>query len=213
MASAATSDSSVPPLIDDHVARASRLVVAASALGAARSLARELGAERDIRVVVTASHDGVPVIDPRSGDVLFHGVPDVFGRLLRAPAAWSTVVIRDRIAASSFPVSGPLVEVGSVPDHDPNLLAGALHNLFKPICQQRRVKSVFGSPPPFGLPFIAPSGIRLPGPFGAAVPEHIPGLPDLVVVRPSGAPPAGTEPVSRRAIMQQTFDDTSREQQ
>lgn len=213
MASAATGDPSVPPLIADQLARAGRFVVAATALGAARTLARELAAERGIQVVVTASHDGIPMIVPRPDDVLFHGVPDVFGRLLALPAPWSNVVVRDRVAASSFSVSGPLMEVGSAPDHDPRLIAGALRAIFKPISQQRRVRPVFGSPPPFALPFIAPFGVRLPGQFGTALPEQIAGLPDLVIVRPSGTPPSGTEPVPSRAIMGQTFDDPLREQQ
>ncbi|MEX2655149.1 MAG: hypothetical protein WD532_08980 [Acidimicrobiia bacterium] len=207
MASAATGEPSVPPLIADQIGRAARIVVVATALGAARTWASDMAAEAGIDAIVTASRNGVPLVESRPDDVLVHGVPDVFGRLLAIPSAWSTVVIRDRIAASSFPVSGPLIEVGPAPDHDPNLIAGALRAIFKPICQQRRVRPVFGSPPPFGLPFIAPTGVHLPGSFGVAVPEDLAGLPDLVVVRPSGAPPPGTSPVSVRAMMQQTSDD------
>jgi hypothetical protein len=177
-----------------------RLVVVAPHAPYTRRVAEELAARFDSRVVVSPGFDASPALQPAVDDVLIHGLPDVFGRLLAAPPGWRTVVVRHRIVAH-MPVTVSVVDVGRTPRHDPALMAGALRALFKPIRQQRGVRPVFEPPPPFGLAFVAPDGLVIPGRFGRAERPDVAGLPDLVVVRPHGDPPPGTRPLRDPAMI------------
>ncbi|HVR32002.1 MAG TPA: hypothetical protein VMS74_04750 [Acidimicrobiia bacterium] len=177
-----------------------RLIVVAPHARYTLRVAEELAARFDSRVVVSPGIDGIPALEPAVEDVLIHGVPDVFGRLLAAPPGWRTIVVRHRIVAH-MPVAAPVIDVGSSPQHDPALMAGALRALFKPICQQRGVRPIFEPPPPFGLAFVAPDGLVIPGSFGRTERPDVAGLADLVVVRPHGEPPPATRPLRDPAMI------------
>ena len=188
MASAPPSDSALPPLIRDRVGLADRLVVLASASEDALALARSMSAEFEIGLVVTGGSDGVPHEPPARGDLLVHGVPDVFGRVLDSPRVWEALIVVDRMCGSA-PIASPWqIHVGDEPVHAPATISLALAQLDKHLRQQRRVRPLFSSPPAMGLPYIAPEGVTLPGAFGRVEMPTVPGLPDLVVVRPHGDP-------------------------
>ncbi len=125
--------------------------------------------------------------------MLVHGFPDVFGRVLSPPVGWNTILVCERIALPFVDSRRPMIEAGIVPSADPPLLAGALRAMYKPILQQRKVRPVFEVPPLLGLAFVAPGGIELPGDFGELDRPLVAGLPDLVVIRPKGSPPADTQ--------------------
>lgn len=114
---------------------------------------------------------------PSIGDMLVHSVPDVFGRDLDPPSHWMVLRVVD-------------TALGLAPDHqevrygvssDGGHLSGRLATLWKPLCQQRGVRPVLTHPAPFGLAFVAPTGIDVPEDV-TATPVPWPGLPDLVVV-------------------------------
>lgn len=196
MAHAAPRDSALQSLIPP----VRRLVVVAPHARYTLRIAEKLAARFGSRVVVTPGIDGTPALDPAVDDVLVHGLPDVFGRLLTTPPGWRTIVVRHRIV-SHMPVAAPVVDVGLAPRHDARLMAGALQALFKPICQQPGVHPVFQPPPPFGLAFVAPDGLDIRGSFGRPERPEVAGLADLVVVRPYGVPPPGTRPLLDPAMI------------
>ena len=188
MASAAASDSALPPLIRDRTRVAGRFVVLSTASEPASRMARSLSAEFGTQLLVVAGNDGNPNVPVTEGDLLVHGVPDVFGRMLDAPGGWEAIIVRHR---SCGPVSVPsprTVEVGNESAHSPVSVSIALAALDSHLRQQRRVRPLFSPPPALGLPYIAPDGVKLPGAFGRVEAPFVPGLPDLVVVRPYGDP-------------------------
>jgi hypothetical protein len=188
MASAAASDAALPPLTLDRVRAAVRLVVLSTASDHAKSVARFLSTEFTLDLVVTAGVDGTPLEPADEGDLLVHGVPDVFGRLLAEPEGRPALVVVDRICGSLWVESPWRIDVGEEPRHSPARLSLALATLDKHLRQQRRVRPVFTPPPAMGLAYVAPDGVRLPGAFGRVEVPTVPGLPDLVVVRPHGDP-------------------------
>jgi hypothetical protein len=190
MAPAAASDTTLPPLIEERLGRSGRLVVSVSASIETATVAAELGERAGIPVAVVVTIGPEVAFDPSPHDLYVHGIPDVFGRLLRPPSDLPWVIVRSRMAADLVSTSSPVIDVGQPADG--RLVAGGLHRLFKPLCQQRSVRPVFRMPPALGLPFIAPHGVQLGD--GFARPEAVthPGLPDLMVVRPVGDPPPGT---------------------
>lgn len=188
MASAAASEPAFPPLIRDRVQVAGRLVVLATASEYALAVARSLSTEFDARLVVSGGQDGNPHVGSTDGDLLVHGVPDVFGRVLDAPGGWESLIVMDRICGSPSVTSPWRIDVGDEPAHAPTDISLALAILDKHLRQQRRVRPLFSTPPAMGLPYIAPDGVTLPGAFGRVEAPSVPGLPDLVVVRPHGDP-------------------------
>lgn len=188
MASASAGDTALPPLILDRARVSDRLVVLATASDHALKVARSLSADLSIDLVVTAGIDGEPVEQPTDGVLLVHGVPDVFGRILDVPAGWEALVVVDRMCGPVSVASRWRVDVGDDPAHPPVRVSEALAHLHKRLRQQRRVRPLFSPPPAMGLPYIAPEGITLSGEFGRVEAPDVPGLPDLVVVRPYGDP-------------------------
>jgi hypothetical protein len=188
MASAPAGDSALPPLIRERVEAAGRLVVLATASHHALRVARSLSAEFGMDLVVAGGVDGTPHEPPAAGDFLVHGVPDVFGRVVDDPAGWQALVVVERICGPVSAASPWRIEVGDESAHSPSSLSTALAALDRHLRQQRRVRPLFSPPPAMGLPYIAPEGITLPGAFGRVDAPTVPGLPDLVVVRPHGDP-------------------------
>ncbi|HSJ28667.1 MAG TPA: hypothetical protein VLB67_10675 [Acidimicrobiia bacterium] len=192
MAPAAASDATVPPLIEERIARIRRLLVSVSASPDTVSVAARLGASHGIPIERVVTVGTEVLADPSPSDLYLHGLPDVFGRLLAPPSDRDWVIVRDRAAAPLVEFGGPLIETGTA--RDGRAIAGALRVLFKPLCQQRSVRPLFAEPPPLGLPFVAPHGVRLDDSFARPEAVELPGLPDLVVVRafrdPSPTAPA-----------------------
>ena len=188
MASAAASDSAFPSLIRDRVQAARRLVVLATASEHASGMAQSLSTEYGIALLVVAGTDGIPHVAATEGDLLVHGVPDVFGRVLDAPGSWEAIVVRDRSCGPAAVSSPWTVDVGAASAYSPASVSAALATLDRHLRQQRRVRPVFSPPPAMGLPYVAPDGVKLPGAFGRVEAPVVPGLPDLVVVRPCGDP-------------------------
>ena len=160
------------------------------ASAAARAIARELSPTATIEILAVGD---TPVPDPEPGDVLVHGFPDVFGRVLGPPVGWTTLLVCERIALPFVDTHRSMIEAGLEPTTDPRFLAGGLRAMYKSIIQQRRVRPVFEAPPLLGLAFVAPDGIELPGRFGELERPVVAGLPDLVVIRPVGTPPPDTQ--------------------
>lgn len=198
MAPTSPGDTALPSLSPKLLGETRRLVVTITAGDASLDIAGRTSETTGLELVVSGAVGSRPVVEPLPGDLLVHGVPDVFGRILPIPAGWSTVVIRDRTVARVISVETAVVDVGDASPHDPELLAGALASLFKSLCQQRGVRPIFADPPPLGLPFIAPNGVELGGAFGRIERPVVAGLPDLAVVRPWGEPPPGTRPMAIR---------------
>lgn len=188
MASAPEGETALPPLILDRVRVAKRLVVPATASDDAWRIALALSDDLEIALVVAVSIDGRPQEPPTDGDLLVHGVPDVFGRILDEPAGWESLVVVDRICGSLTVASPWRIEVGEESPFSTASLSEALAKLDKHLRQQRRVRPLFSSPPAMGLPYIAPEGVALSGEFGRVETPEVPGLADLVVVRPDGDP-------------------------
>ncbi|MEX1271028.1 MAG: hypothetical protein WD990_11920 [Acidimicrobiia bacterium] len=188
MASAAASEPALPPLIGDRLQIASRVVTLSTASAHALATARFVSDRFGVDLIVTAGTDGIPCDPPREDDFMVHGVPDVFGRVLDAPEGWEALVVVDRICGTVWVNSPWRMDVGDEPAHDPERLSLALAQLDRHLRQQRRVRPLFSPPPALGLPYIAPDGITLPGAFGRIEAPAVPGLPDLVVVRPDGDP-------------------------
>ena len=188
MAPSQPGHAAIPPLIQSRFAEAHRIVVVTSAHPSAVAVANRQAALHETEIVTVGDVGSVPAAVRRPGDLLVHSLPDVFGRVQPAPEDWEAVIVRDRLAAEFSVVDTSLIEVGQAPSHVPARLAAALRSLFKPICQQPGVRPVFDPPPIFGLAFIAPTGVAVPGAFGRAERVVMPGLPDLVVVRPDGDP-------------------------
>lgn len=186
MASPDAKQAAFPPLIPDQ---SKRLVLLPSVSPAARAIAEDLSG----LVVEVPTVGDIPVPDPEPGDVLVHGFPDVYGRVLGPPTGWNTMLVCERVALPFVDSHRPMIEAGPFPTTDPRLLAGALRVMFKTLIQQRRVRPVFENPPLLGLAFVAPEGIELPGQFGAVERPFVAGLPDLVVIRPVGSLPPGTQ--------------------
>lgn len=206
MAPTSPGRSAVPSLNPELLGESRRLVVTITAGDAALDIARRASETSGLGLVVTGVVGARPVAEPIPGDLLIHGVPDVFGRLLPIPAGWSTVVVRDRTVATVALVDVAVIEVGDASPHEPWLLAGALASLFKPLCQQGGVRPIFAEAPPMGLPFIAPDGVDLPTGFGRIDWPTVAGLPDLAVVRPVGEPPSGTRRLAIRWSAHETED-------
>lgn len=117
--------------------------------------------------------------EPAEGDVLVHGVPDVFGRNVPPPPGWTVLRVAD--SALGLEVEAGTIQYGRPPTVTTAELSDRLQELWKPLCQQRSVRPILPEPGPFGLPFLAPGGIDLPDDV-SATPVAWPGLPDLVVV-------------------------------
>lgn len=184
MAPAAASDASLSPLTATAVESVSRVLLVATASTDAIRWAHRSG----LPVETVPGHEGVPLVDPDPGALVVHGVPDVFGRVLDPPSGWHTLVVRHRITGGSVPAFPLCLDVGVASPHPPEIIAQGLRDLHKRLLQQRGVRPVFASPPAFGLPYIAPGGIALEGRFGRIERPPVPGLPELVVVRPDGDP-------------------------
>ena len=188
MASASEGDTTLPPLIIERLRITDRLVMLATASGHARMIGRSLSERFGIDLVVMAGIDGGPLEPSRGQDLLVHGIPDVFGRLLDAPVGWDSLFVVERICGPVSVASPWRVDVGEASMHPAARVAEALARLDRHLRQQRRVRPIFTSPPALGLPYVAPEGVTLPGPFGRVDAPDVPGLPDLVVIRPFGDP-------------------------
>lgn len=189
MASTPQGDAAVSSLIDRALEGARRLVLPVTCSTAARGAADRLSERHGLDVVEVAVVSGSVAVEPATGDLLVHSVPDIFGRLLPSPGTWRMVTVRDRLAHDFTRCEGPVIDVGEEPTVDAALVLGALRSLFKPLVQTRGIRAVFDPPPPLGLPFVAPRGVSIEGEFGDAETVLYPGLPDLVVVRPRGPVP------------------------
>lgn len=201
MARLAEGDAPLPPLIIEHLARFQRLVMPSSVSRLVRERAVQLAASQGLDLIEVPAIGGRPALDPAPEDGLVHGFPDVFGRIMPPPRGWAALLISERVAKRFVSTARPLLETGVTPSEDPARLAAALRALAKPLGQQRHVRPVFDDPPLLGLPFVAPEGVTLPGSFGVVDGNAFPGLPDLVVVRPTGPVPAGTPALDQAPLV------------
>lgn len=154
-----------------------RLVVPSVTPPASRSVVRTLAETRGLAVAERPVAGGRVVGEPGIGDVLVHSVPDVFGRDLEPPSAWKVLRVVD--AALGLEIDRQEVRYGV--SSEGSHVSGRLAALWKPLSQQRGVRSVLTHPAPFGLAFVAPMGIDVPDDV-TATPVPWAGLPDLVVV-------------------------------
>lgn len=156
-----------------------RLVVPTIVPPGARAVIRPIVEERGITIIEGPVAGSQVAFEPAEGDVLVHSVPDVFGRNLEPSPGWNVLRVVD--SALGLGVETGSIHYGRSPTAPTTELSDRLRQLWKPLCQQRNVRPVLSDASPFGLPFVAPSGVDVPSDM-RATPVQWPGLPDLVVV-------------------------------